>query len=69
MCSARIRPVSDVVVVRVTCRLSNIDRGLLEAEHVDSTAEIGNAYRIFMGKLRDVCPLGRSKRCDDDIGK
>jgi hypothetical protein len=70
MCSARIRPISeDAVVVRVTFTLSNIDGGIMEAEHVDSIGEIGNAYRILMGKLRDVCPLGRSKRCDCDIEK
>ena len=70
MCSVRIQRLSEhVVVVWVTFRLSNIERGILEAEHVGSIGEIRNAYRIFMGKLCGMCPLDRSKRCDDDIEK
>jgi len=66
ICSVSVQPISEhAVVFWVTFRLSNIDRGILKAEHVDSIGEIGNTYRILMGKLRGMCPLDRSKRCDD----
>ena len=65
-----IQPISEhAVVVWVTFTLRNIHRGIPEAEHVDSIEGIGNEYRILMWKLRGMCPLGRSKRCDDDIEK
>jgi hypothetical protein len=65
-----VQPISEhAAVVWVTFRLSNIDTEISEADQIDSIGEIGNAYRIFMGKLRGICPLGRSKCCDDDIEK
>ena len=68
MCYVSTQPISEhAAVIWVTFRLRNIDRGISEAEHDDIIGEIGNAYRILMAKLRGMCPLGRSKRCDDDI--